>query len=140
MKIESWAYLGSQGCISRIKNPNCLKYSVFHDFISPLIFLEIKMIIKIEYHPYNPVNLWLILIGMKQKEYFVLKKNKSKWPTQKNWDFQLPQFSIFFAKISWIDPWVSRINWCEGHWCGIVRLSNRYRTIFLKWSAQGRVF
>ena len=22
------------------------------------------------------------------------------------------------AKISWIGPWVSRIDWCEGHWCG----------------------
>ena len=24
----------------------------------------------------------------------------------------------FFVKISWIGPWVSRINWCEGHWRG----------------------
>ena len=26
------------------------------------------------------------------------------------------QFSICFAKISGIGPWVSRINWCKGHW------------------------
>ncbi len=34
----------------------------------------------------------------------------------------------FFMKISWIGPWVSRIDWCEGHWCGstymVVRLSD----------------
>ena len=32
------------------------------------------------------------------------------------------------GRVSWIDPWVSRIEWCEGHWCGLtymaVRLSN----------------
>ena len=22
----------------------------------------------------------------------------------------------FFMKFSWIGPWVSRIDWCEGHW------------------------
>ena len=42
------------------------------------------------------------------------------------------QFSIFFAKISWIGPLVSRINWCEGHWFGstymVVRLSDKRKT------------
>ena len=39
---------------------------------------------------------WLIFIWMKQNFFFL--KNIFKWPTQKNWDFQLPQFSIFFPK------------------------------------------
>jgi hypothetical protein len=73
-------------------------------------------------------NLWLIFMGMEQKKLFFLKKKNSKWPTKKNWVFQLRQFSIFFVKISWIGPWIYRINWCEGHWCGssnmAVRLSN----------------
>ena len=34
----------------------------------------------------------------------------------------------FFMKFSWIGPWVSRIDWCEGHWfgstCVVVRLSD----------------
>jgi hypothetical protein len=34
----------------------------------------------------------------------------------------------FFVKILWIGPWVSRIDWCKGHWCGstymVVRLSD----------------
>jgi hypothetical protein len=38
------------------------------------------------------------------------------------------------VKISWIVPWVSRIDWCEGHWFistyMAVRLSNiRAKTI-----------
>ena len=30
---------------------------------------------------------------------------------------KLPIFKFFFLKISWIGPWVSRIDWCNGHWC-----------------------
>ena len=55
-----------------------------------------------------------------------IKKKKSKVADSKSWDFQNRQFSFFFARIPGIGPWVSRINWCKGHWCGsthIVRLS-----------------
>ena len=46
-----------------------------------------------------------------KKNVLEKKKKKSKWPTQKKpRDFQLSQFSIFFAKISGICPWVRRIN------------------------------
>ena len=52
----------------------------------------------------------------------------SKWPPQKNLVFQLRQFSIFFMKFLWFGPWVSRIDWCEGHWnvstYMVVRLSD----------------
>ena len=34
-----------------------------------------------------------------------LKQKKSKWLTQKKWDFQLPQFSIFFSQSQFF--WVS---------------------------------
>ena len=65
-------------------------------------------------------NHWRIFMGMKQKKI-------SKWPTQKIWVFQNRQFSIFFVKISGIGPWLSRIDWCEGYWCGstcmVVRLA-----------------
>ena len=34
----------------------------------------------------------------------------------------------FFVKISGIGPWMCRIDWCKGHWCGstymVVRLSD----------------
>ena len=39
--------------------------------------------------------------------------------------FQLCQFSTFFSKISWICPSVSRIEWCEGHWCGSTYMAVR---------------
>ena len=39
-----------------------------------------------------------------------------------------PILNSFSRKISGIDPWVSRINWCKGQWCGltymVVRLSD----------------
>ena len=56
---------------------------------------------------------WLIFIGMKQKKIQKKFKKNSKWPSQKNWDFQLSQFSIFFHE----NFRVSRIIWCEGHQC-----------------------
>ena len=73
---------------------------------------------------------------MKQKDYFLfffflfffLKKNP-KWLTLKNGVFSRSLildicFDFFFL----IWPWVSRIDWCQRHWCGstdkVVRLSN----------------
>ena len=32
-------------------------------------------------------------------------------------------------KISWIGPWISRIDWCEGHWCGSTSLAMRLSDI-----------
>ena len=54
-------------------------------------------------------NLWLIFMGMKKKNFFW--KKKLKWPTQKKMSFSTS------AKFLWIGPWVSRIDWCEGHQC-----------------------
>jgi hypothetical protein len=49
--------------------------------------------------------------------FFFFFEKKSKWPTQKNSFFQLPQlpqFSLFFYE-NFME--ISRIDWCEGHWC-----------------------
>ena len=35
-------------------------------------------------------------------------------------------------KISWIGPWVSRIDWCEGHWCGSTYMAVRLSDISSK--------
>ena len=65
---------------------------------------------------------------MKKKKIKMADLKNSKWPPQKKLIFQLRQFSIFFMKFPWIGSWVSRINWCEGHWCSstymVVRLSD----------------
>ena len=62
-----------------------------------------------------------------EKKKFWTKKIQngwfSKWPF-----FKTANSQIFFVKISWIGPWVSRIDWCKGHWWGstymAVRLSD----------------
>ena len=43
-----------------------------------------------------PYKCWLIFVGMKQIFLFFFEKQKTKWPTQKTWDFQICRFSIFF--------------------------------------------
>ena len=58
-----------------------------------------------------------------------MKQKKSKWQTKKKEIFfKITNSQRFFAKNSWIGPWVSRINWYEGHWYSstymVVRLSD----------------
>ena len=36
-----------------------------------------------------------------------------------------PKSWAITAKISWIGPWVSRIDWCEGHWFGTTYMAVR---------------
>jgi hypothetical protein len=49
-------------------------------------------------------------MGMKQKKRFK-KKSKSKWPTRKKTEFfKIANSQNIFVKISWIGPWVSRID------------------------------
>jgi hypothetical protein len=38
------------------------------------------------------------------------KKKKSKWPTQNTEFFKIANSQNFVVKISWIGPWVGRIN------------------------------
>ena len=72
------------------------------------------------FHPsVLPYKFGLIFMGMKKKnQNGRLKKTEF---------FNSANSQYFFAKISWIGSWVSRINWCEWHWCGltyiVVRLS-----------------
>ena len=71
--------------------------------------------------------LWRVFMGIKQKKQKFAKKN-FKMADSKKLSFSTTTKSwAIAAKISWIGPWVSRIDWCEGHWCGstymVVRLS-----------------
>ena len=61
-----------------------------------------------------------------KKIIFFWKKNP-KWPF-----FKIANSQKFFAKISQIRPWVSRIAWCEGHWCGSTYVTVRLSDISLK--------
>ena len=53
----------------------------------------------------------------------------SKWPPQKTSFSSSANSQYFFMKISEIGSWVSRIDYCEGHWSGstyiVVKLSNK---------------
>ena len=57
--------------------------------------------------------------------FFFLKKKLRIADSKK---LKTANSQYFFAKISEIGAWISRINWCEGYWCGLiymaVRLSN----------------
>ena len=95
----------------------------------PRFLLEIRVIIKISKKFLVSHKLWLIWIRMKQKKFFFFWKKKFKMADSKKLSFSAtPKSWAIVAKISQIGPWVSRIDWCEGHQCDstymAVRLSN----------------
>ena len=71
-------------------------------------------------------NLWLIFMGIRHNFFFLLQKKIQNGRLKKRSFFNSVNSQYFFVKISWIGPWVSRIDWCEGHWWGstymVVRL------------------
>ena len=99
---------------------------------TPLIFLEIMVIIKVESHPCYPINLWLIWIGIKQKFFFFLKKKIQNGRLKKMTFFKIANSQYFFLKILWIRRWVSRIDCCKGHRCGSTYMAVRLSDICSK--------
>ena len=93
-------------------------YTVFFIILyppPPWFFLETKVKIKIVSHSCYPINLWLILTEMKQKKnIFEKKKNQNGRLKKLSFSTTTKTWAIF-SKISQIGPWVSRIDWCEGH-------------------------
>jgi hypothetical protein len=67
--------------------------------------LETRVSIKTLKSPCYPINVdWFSLrIKMADSKIEIFNSHNSQY---------------FFAKMSWIGNWVSRIDWCEGHWCG----------------------
>ena len=49
--------------------------------------------------------------------FFFFEKNIQNGRLKKSSFFKIANSRNFFAKISEIGPRVSRIEWCEGHWC-----------------------
>ena len=64
----------------------------------------------------------------KNKIIFFLKKQNQNGRLKKGSFSSSPNSQYFLSKMSWIGPLVSRIDWCEGHWCGstymVLRLSD----------------
>ena len=91
-------------------------------------WLETMIIIKIKSHSFYPIICaWFWWGWSKKKCTFLKKKIQNGW-LKKTTFFKTVNSQYFFAKLSGIGPWVSRINWCEGHQCDstdmVVRLSN----------------
>ena len=60
-----------------------------------------------------------------KKKFFFLKK-KSKMAVFQKWPFfKIANSQNFFMKISHTGPWISRIDWCKGHWCGSTYMVSR---------------
>ena len=73
----------------------------------------------------------LVLSLIKNKTFFFEKPNNQK--QKQNVIFQLCQFSIFFDQNFMDWSWVSRIDWCEGHWCDSTHMVVRLSDITQKW-------
>ena len=71
-----------------------------------------------------PKKVWLIFIVMKQLIQNGWRE-KSSFSSSANSQY-------IFAKISWIGPLVSRINWCEGIWCDSIYMAVRLSDISSK--------
>ena len=65
------------------------------------------------------MNLLGFLHTEKPKKNFFDQPNNQKPKTKKLNKSHFQGFvnsQYFFMKISWVGPWVSRIDWCKGHW------------------------
>ena len=68
----------------------------------------------------------------KPKKNFIDQPNNQKPKTKKLNKSHFQGFvnsQYFFMKISWIGPWVSRIDWYEGHWYGSTHMAVRLSDI-----------
>ena len=91
-------------------------------------FLETRENVKISTHPFYHINLGWFSWEWSKKKIFFFEKKIQNGRLKKSSFFKIANSQNFFAKISQMGPWVSRIEWCEGHWCSstymAVRLSN----------------
>ena len=60
--------------------------------------------------------LWCVFVRSKQIFFFFFEKKIQNGRLKKSAFFKIANSQNFFVKISWIGPWVRRIDWCEGHW------------------------
>ena len=68
--------------------------------------------------------------GNEVKFFIFFSKMFSEWPTM-SFSTTTESWAIP-AKISWIGPWVPRIHWCKGHWCGLTYIFERQSEVSSK--------
>ena len=111
-----------------------LCYSDVHNSFPPSFFLDIMKIIKIESHPSglpSMVPCKFVTDFDSNETFFFEKKYQNDW-LKKTEIFNSPNSQYFFSNISGIVSWVSRIDWCEGHWCGLIYMVVRQSDISSK--------
>ena len=95
-------------------------------------FLETRENIKISTHPFYHINLgWFSWEWSKKIYFFFEKKIQNGW-LKKSSFFKIANSQNFFVKISQIRPWVSRIEWYEGHRCSSMYMAVRLSDISSK--------
>ena len=86
------------------------------------------------------IQIWTDFHENEAKKGFFLKKKKFKMADFSKWPFfKIANSRNFFVKISQICPWVNRIDWCKGHWCGFTYMAVRLSDISSRQKMQGRV-
>ena len=88
-------------------------------------FLETRENIKISTHLFYHINLGWFSWEWSKKKFFFWKKKYQNGRLKKSLFSKIANSQNFFAKISWIGPWVSRIEWCEAHWFGSTYMAVR---------------
>ena len=77
--------------------------------------------------------LWLNFMGKKQKKNFFFEKKKFKMADSKKQRFsKSPILKKFSRKFHRLVLGFSRIDWCEGHWCGSIYIVMRLTDICSK--------
>ena len=114
--------------ISWIKD--IILYTLYNAILrTPRNFLETRENLKILTHPFYHINLSWFSWEWSKKKIFFFEKKIQNGRLKKSSFFKIANSRNFFAKISEIGPWVSRIEWCEGHRCSsmymAVRLSDK---------------
>ena len=98
----------------------CLYYSnhTLYNAILRIVrnFLKTRENITISTHPFYHINLGWFSWEWSKIFFFFRKKKIQNGRLKKSSFFKIANSQNFFAKISQIGTWVSRIEWCEGHW------------------------
>ena len=71
-------------------------------------------------------------LGWSKKKKKKIEKKVQNGRLKKNMFCQTVNSQYFFTKLSGMGPWVSRIDWCEGHWYGSTYMAVRLSDISSK--------
>ena len=118
-------------------NANSSSWSKYSRQLLLMIFLGTVLCISVGPRPKRVETRVILAIqeplttfhGIKQKKYFFFEKKIQNGQLKKTSFCQTVNSQCFFAKLNGIGPWISRIDWCEGHWFGSTHMAVRLSDI-----------